>query len=423
MGARKAPQTGYDSAGPPTREQTTMVRMQPATQPLARAPALRRPQRIINLALQGGGSHGAFTWGVLDALLADGRLVIEGLSGTSAGAVNAVALASGQAQAAAAGRDQREGAREALAQVWEEIGHWGALGAFQAQLGRALWGGLEGFGGEWAPQAWSSALSGLMSPYQSNPLDLNPLRDLLNRRIDFDAIRKPGGPRVFVSATHVGTGKAVIFTGNQLTTEAVMASACLPTLFQAVEIDGQAYWDGGYAVNPALTPLIHSCVEPDLVVVQINPLRREGTPRSAQDILDRMNELTFNASLLTQMRAIDLINKLLDEGSLAPGSRRLVRLHRIDGGEALLAYSAATKTTPDPVLVRNLFQLGEECAKRWLSEHFDALGRHGTVNVQRDYLDDTRIAWPRAPSPGQPPRVPGFKPWLARLFRRGHGTP
>jgi NTE family protein len=381
--------------------------------------ALRPPQRTINLALQGGGSHGAFTWGVLDALLADDRLVIEGLSGTSAGAVNAVALASGLARAAAAGQDPRQGARQALAQVWEEIGHWGALGALQAQLGRSLWGGLGGFGGEWVPQVWSNAVSGLLSPYQTNPLGMNPLRDLLHRRIDFKALRHPTAPRVFVSATHVSTGKAVIFSGSQLSADAVMASACLPTLFHAVEIDGQAYWDGGYAVNPALTPLIQSCTEPDLVVVQINPLQREEMPRTARGILDRINELTFNASLLTQMRAIDLINRLLAEGSLAPGSRRIVRLHRIDGGADLLGYSASSKTRPDPVLVRELCELGQACAKRWLETHFDALGRHGTVDVQRDYLDDTRLDLPRRPAtPGQPPAPPGFRPWLARLFRR-----
>ncbi len=392
--------------------------MTPSTPPPVVAP---KPRRLVNLALQGGGSHGAFTWGVLDALLADGRLELEGLSGTSAGALNAVALASGHARATAAGRDPKEGARAALAEAWEEVSQWGAVGALQAQLGRALWGGLPGFGAEWGPHLWGSAIGGLLSPYQTNPLGLNPLRDLLVRQVDFAAIRRPGGPRVFVSATHVVTGKAVIFTGQQLSADAVMASACLPTLFQAVEIDGQAYWDGGYAVNPALTPLIQTCAEPDLVVVQINPLRREGTPRSARDILDRLNELNFNASLLTQMRAIDLINRLLAEGALAPGSRKLVRLHRIDGGADLLAYSAASKTQPDPVLIRELFALGQACAKRWLATHFDALGSHGTVDVQRDYLDDTRLAWPRPAAPGQAPRPAGFRPWLARFLRRGRG--
>ncbi|WP_226986090.1 patatin-like phospholipase family protein [Ramlibacter tataouinensis] len=372
-------------------------------------------KKTINLALQGGGSHGAFTWGVLDTLLADGRIAVEGVSGTSAGAVNAVALASGHGAAEAAGRDAHAGARQALARLWGEIGHWGALGSLQARLGRTLWGGL---GAEFAhTNPWLQAVRDYWSPYQTNPMDLNPLRDLLQRQIDFGAIARPGGPKVFVSATHVTTGKAVIFSGSQLSVHSVMASACLPMLFRAVEIDGQAYWDGGYSVNPALTPLITTCDSADILVVQINPLRRERQPRTAAEIAGRVNELTFNASLLTQMRNIDLINRLLAEGQLAPGLCKPVRLHRIDGGAEMLHYTAASKTQADPVLIRELFEIGQQAAKRWLDQHFEALGRHGTVDVRRDYLDDTSLSWPEAPA-GEPRPSPGFRPWLARLFRR-----
>lgn len=375
---------------------------------------LRKP---LALGLQGGGSHGAFTWGVLDRLLGDGRLEMEALSGTSAGALNAVAMASGLAQADDPVQ-AAEAARDSLRQVWEDVGHWGALGELHTQVARALWGG---FGAEWSRgSAWAHALSGVLSPYQANPLDLNPMRELLERRIDFPAIHRLGGPKVFVSATHVSTGKAVIFHGAQLNAQAVLASACLPTLFRAVEIDGQAYWDGGYSVNPALTPLIDSCADPDIVIVQINPLRRDGSPRNAPDILDRMNELTFNASLLTQVRSIDLVNRLLADGSLPPGRRKLVRLHRIDGGEEMLGYSASSKSRSDPGLIRELFQLGRDCAGRWLERNFDALGRRATVDLQRDYLDDTRIYWPRvAPSHTIAQQPFTFKPWLARLFHRG----
>lgn len=359
-------------------------------------------RKVLNLALQGGGSHGAFTWGVLDALLADPRIEIEGLSGTSAGAVNAVALASGYARGIAGpdGHDPRAGARACLSRVWHEISHWGSMGWLPARFGHALWGG--GAGAEWMHQAqlWAQAFTGMLSPYQTNPLNFNPLRKLLARCIDFNALQHCNGPRVFVSATHVDTGKAAIFSGDGLTLEAVLASACLPTLFQAVEIDGQTYWDGGYSVNPALSPLIRTCAYGDLLVIQINPLQRLNRADTSHEILDRINELTFNASLLAQMRAIDKINRLLAEGSLAPGSSKTVRLHRIDGGDALLAYASSTKLRSDPVLIEELFHLGQAAAGRWLEDNFDAIGVRGTVDVKRDYEDDARIGMsPVCPAP------------------------
>ncbi|MBI2768173.1 MAG: patatin-like phospholipase family protein [Burkholderiales bacterium] len=370
--------------------------------------------RTINLALQGGGSHGAFTWGVLDALLADERIALEGLSGTSAGAVNAVALASGYARALAAGDDPRQKARESLSRVWEAIMSWDNLGAVQRQVSAMLWGGLPP---EFAPTNMTAkAWFGLWSPYQANPLDINPLRDLLEREIDFDAIAHCPQLKVFVSATHVNTGKAVIFGGRDLTVKAVMASACLPMAFQAVEIDGQHYWDGGYSVNPALSPLIDACTSRDLVLVQINPLQRLDRPRTNAEIMDRLNELTFNASLLTQMRSIDFINRLLEDGSLQGGRCKQLLMHRIDGGAAMQAYPASTKSSADPALIRKLFELGRESAAAWMSHHHTALGVHGTVDIRRDYLDDTRL--PALPARGGQPVKPAFRPWLARLFRR-----
>ncbi len=353
--------------------------------------------------MQGGGSHGAFTWGVLDSLLTEPRLEIEGLSGTSAGAVNAVALASGYARAAA-GVDRRSAARTSLARVWDAVGRWGALGDWQGQFSRELWGA--GATAHWLPgQLWAQAIAGLLSPYQLNPLDFNPLRQVLREQVDFAAIRRAGRPRVFVSATHVATGKAVVFTGSDLDARAVTASACLPTLFQAVEIGGQTYWDGGYSVNPALSPLIASCTTPDILVVQINPLVRPERPRTAADILDRMNELTFNASLMTQMRGIDRINRLIAQGLLAPGpAAKPVRLHRIDGGPALLAYKASSKLRSDPELLQELFAIGRAAGQAWLQRHLDDIGRRSTVDVGRDYEDDTRTDRPG--------------PWLARLLAR-----
>lgn len=312
---------------------------------------------LLNLALQGGGSHGAFTWGVLDALLEDGGLAIEGVGGASAGALNAVALAGGWAAAQAAGRDPREGARECLAAVWGQVSAWGSLAGLQ-QIARLLWGGLP-----------------LVSPYQANPLGLNPLRELVRSRIDFEAIAAHPVLKVFVSATHVTTGKAVIFTGTRLGVDAVLASACLPMLFHAVEIDGESCWDGGYSANPPLSPLVTRCAGADLVLVQLNPLRQRVLPRSTAEIAERTNELTFNASLLTQMRAIAFVNALVEDGTLAPGRCKFVRVHRIDGGTALAGLPPFSRTVPDAVMIARLHQAGRTAGRAWLAQHGGHRGR------------------------------------------------
>lgn len=358
--------------------------------------------QIVNLALQGGGSHGAFTWGVLDALLEDGRVGFEGLSGASAGAVNAVALASGWAGAETAGRDPREGARESLSRLWTQIGSWGSLGAWQQQLVRTLW-------------------LGFLSPYQTNPLDINPLRTLLEREVDFDIVARHPTLKLYVSATHVHTGKAVIFSGRRLDVNAVLASACLPTLFKAVEIDGEAYWDGGYSLNPPLSPLVSQCAATDLILVQINALARRETPCNASEIADRVGELTFNASLLTQMRMIEFINRMAAAGGPANGWRK-VHMHRIDGGEAMAAIPTSSRASSDAALIDRLFATGRAAGQAWMAKHHAALGRHGTVDIRHDYLDDTRLDLPVPPappaSPRRPPRIRGFRPWLARLLKR-----
>ena len=366
--------------------------------------------RTLNLALQGGGSHGAFTWGVLDAVLADERIALEGLSGTSAGAVNAVALASGYATALAAGRDPRQGARDCLTRIWDEVASWGALGNFQRQLAAMMWGGLPA---DAAGNFFGNAFKGMLSPYQANPLDINPLRSLLERELDFGAMARHAALKVFVSATHVRTGKAVIFTGKDLNVDAVMASACLPTLFKAVEIEGEHYWDGGYAANPPLTPLIEACASGDLMLVQINPLRREAIPQTPGDIFDRVNELTFNASLLTQMRSIDLINQLIARGALK-GQCKTVRLHRIDGGETMMAWPASSRASTDPAMIRKMFEAGQAAARHWVASHLEAIGHRTTIDIRRDYLDDTRDIV-LAPMQHRPR---GFRPWLEQLFRR-----
>ena len=333
--------------------------------------------KTIHLALQGGGAHGAFTWGVLDALLMDGRLRPSGISGTSAGAVNAVALAHGWAQAQAERQDPYEGARAALARVWTRVMELGAASESTARLTRLMMGALPG------------ALT-RFSPYQTNPLDINPLRQLIEREIDFDRLGRLRSLRVYVAATDVETGRAEIFSGKRLTAQAVMASACLPQLFQAPEIDGKTYWDGGYSANPALGPLVELGDSSDILLVQINPLRRAGKPTSAAEITDRANDLTFNASLIAQMRTIALVNDMVASGVARPGLKPIY-MHRIDGGKALAAMPAASKLSPKPATLEQLFAMGQDCATRWLRKHFDTVGQRGTIDLHRDYGDPLKL--------------------------------
>ena len=340
------------------------------------APPLPR----LNLALQGGGSHGALTWGVLDALLEDGQWRFDGVSGTSAGAMNAVALAHGFAQAAREHKDPREAhqagcalARETLTRLWEGVGTLGSL----------MWG---------APLAAANPMMGLMrqwlSPYQTNPLDINPLRRLLEREVDFDllcsarrAAHAAGGPQVFVCATNVRTGRGEIFSGQRLSADAVMASACLPLLFKAVEIDGQHYWDGGYSGNPALYPLIYQTETSDVLLVQINPIEHLDLPHSGPEIMERMNEVTFNASLLAELRAIEFVRRLLAEGKLDPRRYKSVRMHRIDGGAVLAPFGADSKMRADLAFVRKLFAMGRAAGQEWMHAHRKDVGVRPSIQI------------------------------------------
>ncbi len=333
--------------------------------------------RRLNLALQGGGSHGALTWGVLDALLEDGQWHFDGISGTSAGAMNAVALAHGFAKAAQAHADPQEAhvvgcalARESLTRLWEGVGALGSL----------TWG---------TPLSAANPLMGLMSqwfsPSQTNPLGLNPLRKLLEREVDFSLLcsARTGvvGPKVFVCATNVRTGRGEIFSGPRLSANAVMASACLPMVFKAVEIEGEHYWDGGYSGNPALYPLIYQTETSDILLVQINPIEHLDVPDSAHDIVERMNEVTFNASLLAELRAIEFVRRLLAEGKLDARRYKNVLMHRIDGGAVLAPFGADSKARSDTAFVRQLFELGRQAGKGWLKAHRRDVGVRPTIKI------------------------------------------
>lgn len=340
-------------------------------------PEAARPRPRLNLALQGGGSHGALTWGVLDALLEDGQWQFDGVSGTSAGAMNAVALAHGFAQAAQQHKDPEDAhlagctlARESLTRLWEGVGALGSL----------TWG---------TPLSAANPLVGMMSqwfsPYQTNPLGINPLRKLLEREVDFSLLcsARTGvvGPKVFVCATNVRTGRGEIFFGPRLSADAVMASACLPMLFKAVEIEGEAYWDGGYSGNPALHPLIYQTDTSDILLVQINPVEHLDVPSSASEIMERMNEVTFNASLLAELRAIEFVRRLLAEGKLDARRYKSVRMHRIDGGSVLAPFGADSKLRADLAFVRKLFALGRTAGQEWLHAHRKDVGVRPSIKI------------------------------------------
>ncbi len=335
----------------------------------------------INLALQGGGAHGAFTWGVLDRLLEDGRIAVEGISGTSAGAMNAAVLATGLAKGG------NEGGRQALDAYWRDVSKDGRTSPLQRTL-------LDRLMGNWSLNANPSyiafdMMSRFLSPYDFNPLNINPLMELIERHVDFPALQSCRHVHVFVSATNVHTGKARVFARHELTPDAIMASACLPFMFQAVEIDGVPYWDGGYMGNPALYPFYNAVKTDDILLVQINPIIRRETPKTARDISNRMNEITFNASLLAQLRAAEFVTRLLKHGSLkkkddgVDGYRDL-RLHRIDGAEKLVALDASTKMNAEWDFLVYLKEIGREAADAFLARHFDDIGVRSTLDVHEE---------------------------------------
>ncbi|MFZ5749703.1 MAG: patatin-like phospholipase family protein [Pseudomonadota bacterium] len=333
-----------------------------------------RIAKRVNLALQGGGAHGAFTWGVLDHILEDGRLEIAAISGTSAGAMNAVALADGFT----AGGPER--AREKLEQFWRAISH----SARHSPIRRAPIDVMMGYWNlERSPgYQWLDMMMRMFSPYQLNPLDLNPLRDLVEETIDFDCVRHCTGIRLFISATNVETGRVKVFDSRTLTADMVMASACLPHLYKAVVIDGVPYWDGGFMGNPALFPFHTESDTADTIIVQINPVERKGVPMSAQDIQNRLNEITFNSSLLKELRSIDFVARLIDEGKLDPQRYRRARIHVIENQNALLSLGASSKLNAEWAFLTHLRDLGRQTARDWLARHFDDIGQRSTVDLR-----------------------------------------
>lgn len=332
----------------------------------------------INLALQGGGSHGAFTWGVLDRLLQDERVELEGLSGTSAGAVNALVMASGLA------RGGREEARRSLENFWMAVGEQHHTHPIRRNPIDVMFGRF-GFDLSWSYHLFAS-FTHLVSPYQWNPMNLNPLRDLIAKHIDFEAVRNYDRLKIFVSATSIETGHIRVFRREELTEAALMASTALPLMFHAVEVDQQHYWDGGFVGNPALFPLFYECKSQDIVIVQINPLKREAVPKSVFEIQDRMSEISFNASLASELRAVHFVNRLIQKGALDRDRYHPVLIHMIESEDEMRKLGSATKMLIEPKFLNHLRELGSSAADRWLATHFDSVGEKSSVDIRARFL-------------------------------------
>lgn len=338
------------------------------------------PAKKINLALQGGGALGAYTWGVLDRILEDDRIQIEAISGASAGAMNAVVMAEGLMEGG------EVGARTALRQFWQGI-------ARSNPAANPLADFLSDFTPAWARGAtmplfnpfalWMEWMVKVASPYDFNPLNLNPVRDVLESIVDFNRVQACDALQLYISATNVETGRVRVFTNAELTADHVMASACLPLLFQAVEIDGEPYWDGGYMGNPPLFPLFDTPTTQDILIVQINPIERPGAPKTSREIIARMNEITFNSSLLLELRAIEFVGRLVDQGKLENDRYRKMLMHVVSDDAALVPLGAGAGLNTGEDFLDKLFQIGRLACDRWLDAHFDDLGARSTVDLRR----------------------------------------
>ena len=337
--------------------------------------------RRINLALQGGGAHGAFTWGVLDRLLEEDEIEIAAISGTSAGALNGAALKAGMISGG------REGAKANLDWLWNQVGalndlrltSWmSALVPTPAAVSRALEYSL--------PYTWMDAATRAISPYAYGIFYQNPL-ERIARRFRYDRVCAAEGPQLFVSATNVRDGKIRVFTGAEISTDVLLASACLPTIFQAVEIEDpktgrlESFWDGGYTGNPALFPLFPPDLPDDIVIVNINPLIRERVPKTPQEIVNRINEISFNSSLLRELRAIDFVKRLIAQGKVPEGAMKNVLIHMISDDALMTGLSVATKLVPSPLVLGRLHAAGRAAAETFLAGDAKQIGLEGSVRL------------------------------------------
>ncbi|GGB76587.1 patatin-like phospholipase family protein [Henriciella pelagia] len=342
-----------------------------------------KKSRPLSLALQGGGAHGAFTWGVLERLTECEDIEIRSITATSAGAMNAAAFISGYQ------KDGNEGARQSLSNFWQDISRRGA--SLYAMKPNSLAGEMLSSNpfAAFSPHSIATAMTSFLSPYDLNPFDLNPLREAVTGMIDFEAVRA-SDIQLFVAATNVETGKVKIFKGEEITSDAILASACLPNTFRAVEIEGTPYWDGGYLGNPSLFPLFYTNAPKDILLVTLNPLERKGTPRTAGEIQDRLNEITFNAALLGELRAIAFVQKLLGKNLLTRAVQnqyKKLNIHAIRGGEALRSLRLETKYDTSWPFLTNLRDKGRAHAEEWIGSCLDQVGKQSSVDIHGTFLD------------------------------------
>ncbi len=340
---------------------------------------MTQKNKIINLALQGGGSHGALGWGALDYLLEDGRLDFEGISATSAGAFNAAVLAQGLLN-----HDKQE-ARRTLESAWKAVSDWGKL---KNPL-NAIWSEQnKNFEyREFSPfYPIFDLITRTFSPYELNPEGFNPLHDILNEIVDFEAIKKHSALKLHLCATNVETCKIKIFKNEDISVDTVLASACLPMYTQSVEIKGEYYWDGGYIGNPPLFPLIYDCQCPDILIIHIKPIVRAGVPKTAGDILQRLNEITFNASLMREMRAVAFITQLIDDKKITDPNLKRVYIHSLRADEMMTEYCKSSLVNTSWDLFTRLKEQGRDMAKEWLAQHFEEIGHTSTVDIHKEFL-------------------------------------
>ncbi len=340
----------------------------------------RKAQRkTVNLALQGGGAHGAYAWGVLDYLLEDGRLDFEGISATSAGAMNACVMAYGLMKGG------HEGARRALDNFWEEISN--ASKRYSPLRSDWLSKHKDNWSLENSPAyLYFDLLSRTFSPYELNPWNFNPLKDVLESCVDFEHLHCCNQVKLFICATNVETGRVRIFENKDMSAAAVLASACLPFLFQTVEVDGEHYWDGGYIGNPAIFPLIYDCKSTDVVIVHINPIVRPGVPKTASDIMNRINEISFNSSLMREMRAIAFVTSLIEQGKIAEGEMKRMLIHSIRCDKTMTSFGVSSKLNADWDFLCHLKALGRSHAKAWLADNFTKINVESTVDIREEFL-------------------------------------
>lgn len=334
-----------------------------------------KKKKKINLALQGGGAHGAFTWGILDKFLELDLFTIEGISATSAGSMNAVILAQGMLQ----GGNKK--ARELLHSFWHAMSDYSKLTGLSTQTP------VDFFLGPFLKMPinfyYYSTLINMLSPYEFNPFNFHPIREVLTKLVDIEKIKKESDIKLFICATNVQTGKIGIFKENSLSIEAVLASACLPKLFQAVEVEGEYYWDGGYLGNPAIFPLIYNTVSSDIIILHVVPIARETVPTTVSEIDARLREISFNSSLMREMRAIAFVTKIIQQDWLKPEyAARLKKLnmHCLRADHALQQFPLASVLIPDWDFLLNLRDLGREAAEVWLKDNYSAIGERSTIN-------------------------------------------